>query len=540
MTEFENTSLIEYQGNDILEVRSKDQKNNTELFLSKLFYNYKPSKDMVLRNELLLEKNLLDSKENYISDIFRNTFSRFLTTDLYKLNFKSTFDKKINEDKVIKLESNIGFNNQDNDGEFSSFENIFSPEVPIVMDDSYLVEQKEQSKVFNIDIFGKYYWILNRKNHIYVSLQNKFKNSSFVSSESQNLTSGEVSPLSDFTNNINSLYNYSNFQITYKRILGKFIAEGIFGFENHYLRNKQIGTFDVFSNFRILPQLRLTCDLSKTEEFQFEYIPNYRYVGISNYAIGRSIRSFYSIFTGNRNLDIVNGQTFRVSYSNRKIYGISFYGYLSYLRNSDIVANSYSLLNIYNSLSVAQLDESTNSYNLSLKLSYNRPYWDFKYGLRLVRSIQKGLLNDQLLAQEINSISNDLDIKTKFESYPNLEINANYTLGFNKNGDLQNKQNRLNIEANADYDLNNWKFNLSYSLTDITNKSNSKTETFFDRLNTSIFYNKLNSLWSFELSIYNLTNNQNSLLTNFDSVSFTQQSINVFPRHLMLSAIYKF
>lgn len=97
----------------------------------------------------------------------------------------------------------------------------------------------------------------------------------------------------------------------------------------------------------------------------------------------------------------------------------------------------------------------------------------------------------------------------------------------------------FNLNYNLYYDYKDWKFAFNYEFTDYKNEATSKSKAFYDNLSVSIFYNKEDSLWSFELKAYNLTNNTSIRSTNFGTIVINETQTFIFPRHIMFNVIYK-
>ena len=532
---------LNYINDNLDETRTRKEENNTELILSKLIYNYEPSESSILRSEITFEKNNIGIFKKNTSDFFENNlgFNQRTKIVITKLKAKVNLDKKINKNHVLTFKAKMNFNYSLNNANNISNNNVFSNEIPIVIDENYSIIQNQKNEAFNIKAFGKYYWVINRKNHLYFSATKRFTNNHFFSDDFQSLSNNEVNNFLGFNNNLISKYNYFNSDVEFKRIFSDITAEFKLRYENHNLENLQQETKKIISNSNLVPEFKLKWEINSKKELEFTYASNYNYAPLNNYATGNVVQGFYSIFKGNDKLNQIKKQNFRLKYSYRKTYGLSIYSSLSFNKNSDIILNAYQLLNIYTSITPTQLSIDNETYNTRIKFSYNKPYWNLKYGFRYIRSNSNNLIDNNLLNTKFNTISNEIDFSTKFEKNPNLEVNANFTISNNKTKNLLNNQQRFSVITSLNYDFKDWKLETNYTFTNFKNIARFKTQNFFDDLNASIFYNKEDSLWSFEAKIYNLTNNKSNTFTEFGNTSIDQEQIIVFPRYAMFSIIYK-
>lgn len=540
-SDYKILNTINYLNQNIEEELAQSKNNETSLLLSKLTHNYMPDENTVLKSELTIEKNRINGFENNVSSFFGSTtvFNKTMQADIAKLKTDIGFDKKFSKNHVSIIDFKIRYNNNNDQTDYNSDDNIFSDEIPLVMDATYNINQQEDNDDFGLDFLLKHYWVINRKNHLYFSIQNNYTDNSFISNDFQRLSTNEANDFEGFNNDLQSQYNYFNNQIEYKRIFNSVIAEVRVRYENHKLINAQDGTDNTISNSKVIPEFKITWDINAKKELNFNYTSHYKYPSISNYATGQIIRGFYSIFKGNENLDLIKSQNFKLNYSYRKMYGFSFSSYLSYRKNSNIIINDYLLSEVYTSINPLQFNKNNNSYTARLRFSYNKPYWRLKYGARYVYASIFNLIDDSLSKAKRENFSNDLDFTTKFEDNPNLEINANYTISNNENDILKNNQKRFSVSSEISYDYKDWKFNTNYTFTNFINKASYTTISFFDDLGASIFYNKEDSLWSFEIKAHNLTNNKSNRFTNFNTTYVNEDEIFVFPRYIMLNIIYK-
>ncbi|MCB0444408.1 MAG: hypothetical protein KDC68_01865 [Gelidibacter sp.] len=148
-------------------------------------------------------------------------------------------------------------------------------------------------------------------------------------------------------------------------------------------------------------------------------------------------------------------------------------------------------------------------------------------------------MNDQTHLNISKTVSSTLSAETFFKNYPNIEIG--YTKDFNSYRSFQTTNNFENNSffANLQYDfLKDFIFKADYSFDSYTNKS-SKVKNTFDNANVSLFYQKEDSAWGFEINAANLFDTKYKQQNSFDSFLISDSKTFILPRIIMFKVIYK-
>jgi hypothetical protein len=163
-------------------------------------------------------------------------------------------------------------------------------------------------------------------------------------------------------------------------------------------------------------------------------------------------------------------------------------------------------------------------YNLSSRFSYN----DFFQ-----------ILNNEVNLNISKSISATTGIETSFKKHPNLEIN--YTKDFNNyqargiNNEFENDR----FEVILEYDfLNDFIFKADYTFDNYNNKSQDLINT-FDTANASLFYQKEDSPWGFEINATNLFDVRFRQQNSFNAFVISDSRTFILPRIVMFKLSYK-
>ena len=163
-------------------------------------------------------------------------------------------------------------------------------------------------------------------------------------------------------------------------------------------------------------------------------------------------------------------------------------------------------------------------YNLSSRFSYNDTFQ---------------ILNDETNLNISKSISSTVGIETFFKKHPNLEIN--YTKDFSnyKARGLNNEFENDRFEVILEYDfLNDFIFKADYTFENYNNKSQNTTNT-FDTANASLFYQKEDSPWGFEVNATNLFDVKFKQQNSFNAFVISDSRTFILPRIVMFKLSYK-
>ena len=136
-------------------------------------------------------------------------------------------------------------------------------------------------------------------------------------------------------------------------------------------------------------------------------------------------------------------------------------------------------------------------------------------------------------------MSSTIGIETFFKNHPNLEIN--YTKDFNTytarglNNDFENDS----FEVILEYDfLKDFILKADYRFDIYQNKSQ-QIENTFDIANTSLFYQKEDRPWGFEITATNLFDLKFKQQNSFNSFIISDRKTFILPRIIMFKLSYK-
>ncbi|RLD60549.1 MAG: hypothetical protein DRI95_15355 [Bacteroidetes bacterium] len=541
--ENQNTYLLNNQITDI-ENRTTQTDANTFFSLSKLSLNYTPNIDGDLKydviiktsksnaNELLNSQTLIDT--NFVSVNIKPTSLAVLQN----LKYNKQFSYK--HTSTLQATFNINKNNNYKDWLFS--EPIFNEIIPIQGETPFNILQKTDVINYNGSLTLKHYWVLNNFNHIYPILGNSYTSQEYSSTDYQSLNNEII----DFNNagfNNDILFKVNDFftGFQYKAKAGKFIFKP--GLVYHYY-NWNVSQFSEeqinASKGVLLPELLVKWDIKNSEKFTIKYKMTSLFSDASFYANRLRLSNFNSLYRGNNSLE--NSLTHQASlyyYKFNLLKGVFINAGLNYNKKVKSIRNEVILegINQINTSIYTNLPENFYSVNASFSKKINK----IKYILSGNTSFSdySRIINNNLEDYNSNNTTFTIGAETYFKKLPNLEIGVSQSFSNFSSKDFTNKFSQTNPYVILEYDfLNGFLLNANYRFTYYENKSNNEFNT-FQIGNASLFYNKEDSPWGFEIEINNAfdvsfrnENSFNQFIIN-DSKTFIQ------PRTIVFKISYK-
>lgn len=538
---FKNDNEFTYLSDEVTELRNSKDKNASQAFLGKLYYKFTPNIRTVIKIEAKAEHNNLNKIGNNTTVVNSNsndysTDSDAETTTI-SLNLKA--EKQFSKGHTTSLFSNFDYSDNQQHKQWNSLTNLFSDGIPIMDDSFYKIKQNELQNYNVGTIFLKHYWVLNRKNHLYVDVSTEQHRSNYTTRDYQELTNGNENNFDDFKNDLVNNYNKTQLNVEYKRIIWNIIAQFKLGVEFHNWKNMQLNEIQNESKKILIPEVKLSYSIDNKNNLELKYTKSSNFPNYKMFAKGSIISSFNSVSIGNPFLEINYANAFTISFNHTNSYGWSFYSYLGYSEREKIISNNILFNGIYSETTPINISTPYKSVFSSIKALYNKPYWKFSSSIRYNSFKIPTIINNEALQTKLEQIMFNVNFATKFEMYPNIEIDASTSFFNNQDSSFENKQNTTDLDAHFWYDYRDWKFNADFTQTYFKNRLISTTTSSYNNLDASIYFNKENSPLGIELKLTNLTNNCNKIASSFSSSLFTEETTYIFSRTIMLFFSYK-
>jgi len=545
-TQTETNALNAYQNISTPFTEERTVTNSIDNFftIGKITLEYNPSYEEDLKYNTFIKAT--NNNSNGLISTVNPTQNNQISTlnSIRSLNLKQniSYTRKLSKAHTVALEASYNFQNDKPITEWLTNQQILQGLIPLEDDTIFNILQTKRSKSHNFNAIAKDYWVLNNFNHIYTSIGFNASLNEFFSQDAQLLSTGETNNFS--TDGFGNDFGYNFFNtflgLEYKFQIGNIIFKpGVF--QHYYLwRTQQFDASNNFSKNLILPQFTSKVEFNNSERLKFRYRLSARFPSINQLANNFILTSFNSVFRGDLKLENQLYHSSSLSYYKFSLFrNFNLNFNTSYTRRIKTIKTTTELNGIeaFNALILFNQPEqnwnisgsfSKKINKISCKISADYSYNDFYQ-----------ILNNTEALNISKSISPSVGIETHFKSFPNLEID--YTKNYNNyraNTDINNFENdRLEIILEYDF-LNDFILKSDYQFDNYQNKRLNITNT-FDVANASLFYQKEDSPWGFEISATNIFDVKFKQQNSFNSFIISDTRTFVLPRIVLFKLHYK-
>ncbi len=411
--------------------------------------------------------------------------------------------------------------------------------VPTIDQEIYDIIQNKKISTSKFDGKIDYYYLLNAKSNINVSLGSTASSQKFTSDISQNLEDGnEINFEEDYLNN-DVKYNFTDIflGVHYKMVKGIFTFDPGVYFHQYKIKDTQLGTEDVEKLSKVLPNVYARLQFKSSESLRFNYSITSQFSDINKAAEGYVYNNYRSMSHGNRDLENSLNHRYSLSYFSFSMFSFTnIMGSLTYTKKVNSVKNSTELIGVDRvsyPLNSPFADESFTGF-----FRYGKTYKKLKTNFRVNfnNSIFNNIVNNEEIRSKSFSHSYQASVATKFKNAPNFE--AGYQLSFSKYSSTGSITNRPFANMEIVF-LKNFILTSDYSYYNYQNEERTyKNEYSF--LNANLYYQQKDSKWEFILSAKNITDNKSINTDSYNEItdSNTASLYYIQPRLWMFSVKY--
>ncbi|UTW67865.1 TonB-dependent receptor [bacterium SCSIO 12643] len=516
-----------------------NQKLKSTLLRGKV--DYKPNPTLQMRyNVFLKDGNITDNDDrSYTFGTVPNTINEINTRKPFTIDQKFDLYKNFGTRNIISAKTNWVFKKQKSDYFLQSDSKPFDGILPLTHQMNHNIFQEKE--IITNELKGNldYYYIINPRNHLNISLNIHKLNQSFTS-DIQELDNGDFISINEaFENNATYEFKDQTIALHYRSKIGKLSVRP--GVNLHiYQTNINQHKNEVNQNQTLfLPDLYMKYAFRKTKSISFNYGMKTEFSDISNLSTGIIIRNYNSLFRGNSLLQNLWYQDFSLNYSNFNMFNhINTYVIFNYQKryrdiNESVAYQDINRISIPTNgllanerlILIGSLEKKFPKWNYRLKADLN--YFEFQNTV------------EQIENQNTNFIqSYQALVKSNFIKSPNFSIGAksiwaNY---------WSSESHQLFITTepfiNMEIVLPKGLILLAeYTYTDYRG-SNNKTNSQYDFLDATLYYRKPGSPWEFKLTSKNILNTQYIRRDQFSDNIISTYQYYVQPRYVLLSAKY--
>ena len=527
-----------------IEERTTTHTLNNFFTIGKITIDYDPSYDEDFAYNSLVKLTHNDGEGIIITvnPVLNNTITT--RTDIKALNIKQniTYSRKLSEHHTATLESTYSYQKDRPFSRWITDQEILQGLIPLENDEIYHILQTQKSNSHGFNAIVKDYWVLNRFNHLYTSMGVNTAFSNFYNEDVQQQTNGTINNFASagFGNDFH--YNFINtfIGLEYKFQTGIFIFKPALYYHSFAWTTEQFKDRHFNHKILLLPQFTAKAELNNVEKIDLRYRLNARFPGINRLADNFILSSFNRVFRGNTSLENQLYHTASISYYKFSLFkSLNINAAASFNKRVKHFKNVTELNGIEQFDTPILFDEPEHSWTLNGSVS--KKINNIRYKLTSLFSYNDfyQILNNSTAKNISKGISSTVSAETFFENFPNIEIG--YTKDFSNyrsQGDISDFENDKFFAALEYGFFKDFIFTIDYAFNTYRNKTSAIRNT-FDNANASLYYQKEESPWGFEIEATNLFDTKFKQQNSFNNFLITDQSTFILPRIVMFKASYK-
>jgi hypothetical protein len=533
--------------------------------LAKLSATYKPNVNNQLDYDILGRISKDSERQNQFSSVIGNTDQLEEVTPFsinQSLNYYYTLDDKnifaLEAQHLISDEDpfynallvNDPTNNDDDPQDQDAFDNTA---LALGFDRDqfgYNLNQERRIKSNQLDAKLDYYYILNNKSNINLTLGTIFSNQRFNSNIFQFLDDGSfLDPVANLTDEDGNLlrnendteYNFSDVYLgfRYRVKSGKFTITPGFSLHAYGNKNTQFGEEFKDNFFRVLPEFETLIQFKKSETLTFRYNMSNSFTDVTSLAEGLVLNSFNSINYGNPELQNSLSHNLSLRYFSFNLFNYTnVFAIANYNKNIDQIRSSTNFDNVIRTSSFFNSQFADESASVFGRVERTFKKIRARLGVRYSYSKRNQFVQDRRTVSESFTQSYSPELRTNFREAPNVRLRYTYSVSDNDQGTTSTRfvTNSPSIEFDA-YIWNSVTFRTDYTYTN--QDDGVRPSQSFQTWDASLAYRKdRDAKWEYELKASNLldidarVNNSAGNISVFSSETFIQ------PRFITFRVIY--
>lgn len=520
-----------------------------ELFftLNKLKLRYRPDAETDASYDVLVKTSKGTAEQELVSetlDGIHNTRSIQVPVNL-EVNQFLNYNKSFSYEHTSTLSASYRYQDNKNGNDWYFDRPVFPGNIPFEEEgELYHLLQKTNSKIHNVQLDLKHYWVLNNLNHIYPNIGINLYDQGFSSVDQQQFPDGRRVSFQDFGFNNDLVFRlwevYGGFE--YKVKWGNLVMKPGLSLRRYHWKVKQFG--ELIENDRksvLLPSLRMEYELGSSENLKFDYSMKSNFSDAASYANRLRLLNFNQLFKGNENLANELSHSFVLRYYQFNLFRSLFLNAnLSYTRRAGSVRRTTLLDGIDQIITLIYSEAPENAYfgGASVAKQFGKLKFSLSGSMNL--SDYSRLINAVHTEYASQNFRTTLKAETRFKKFPNLEVGYRQDYSIFESEDYKTDFIKRDPYMKLEYDfLNDFILKADYVYNYYQNLESTQNDR-FQVGNASLYYNKEDNPWSFEINIRNLFDVSYRNSNSFNEFLITDQRIFLQPRSVMFIVGYKF
>ncbi len=540
-----NESLRQYLfvENAYEEQLNKKRVNNSRLAIAKISLDYKPTLKSELYVNTQIKYNNIGSSSEIQSIISIDEINFIVNKNTTGLLLKQDIEWHKNYSPKHTTSFALNYEYQKNAPKNKWFTDIFFLQglIPLQDDINYTILQNANRQSHKLELGFKHYWTLGAKSQFNTTLGNHYFKESNEINEAQELSDGTINnfEIAGFGNYLEYTLNDIFIGLHYKFKFGKLLVEAGGYFHNYDWKINQ-KTKVIKNKFSLLPNFTAKYSFYKSEKLQFNYALKNRFGKTSQFMNNYTLLNYNSVYKGNSNLEFTNYHTARLLYTKFNLYkNIIISASVGYNKKKETIKNEIIL-------------HGANKFLTPILFEYPETNWNFRgdiykrYGKFKIRFTGRFDISDyrQLIDNRLSQNKNvsqyfNTSLSTNFKQAPNIKIGYNLKLSEYKSSAIKSNYTTKEPFVELDYDfLNGFIFKADYYKNTFKNKTLAQKDS-YELANVSLFYQKEDSVWGFEIRANNLLNINYKRSNNINEFLISDIKTYILPRVVLFTVSYK-
>lgn len=534
--------------------------------LAKLSASYKPNVNNQLDYDILARLSDDEERQSLFSSVVGAT-EQINTVNPYSINQNLNYYFTLNNDHIFALEvqhllrdedpfynallANDPNNNEDPDpDQRDAFDNTAAG-LGLNLDQfGYNINQDRRVKTNQLDAKLDYFYVLNTKSNINLTLGTIFSNQKFNSNLFQFLDDGSLfnptpiltdingNTLSATNDDVDYRFNDVYLGVHYRFKTGKFTFTP--GLSIHAYGNQNTQGNVIFEdNFlNVLPDFEALIQFKKSESLQFNYRMTNTFTDVTNIAQGLVLNNFNNIQFGNAELQNALTHNLSLFYRSFNLFNYTnVFARLNYSKNIDQIrplTNFESVIRTSTFFNSHFADESF-SANGSVQRTFGKirasMLANFNYSLN-----NQFVLGRQTRVENFTQFYRP-EIRTNFREAPNVQLRYGYTVRNNEQG--TNSTRFVTRNPSIEFDAYIWKALTFVTEFSYLEQDNGTQKDAFRTWNASLRYRKdRDAKWEYQLRATNLLNIDSNISNGANNISVFSSETFIQPRFITARLTY--
>ncbi|MDY0781599.1 TonB-dependent receptor [Tenacibaculum sp. IB213877] len=560
-TDMEENTIRNYinpDENDTESVQTETAQSTTnqksDLGLIKLSSSYKPNAnnqfdyDIFTKVSNQREDQLLISNRTTIDDVTTTIpIAQITKQNPFSINQNANYYYTLNDKNIFAFEAQHLWQDEDPFYNAALSQLSFANQLGLTSGQTlYDVSQNKRVKTNKLDAKLDYYYVINPKSNLNLTLGTTLSNQQFNSDVFQVLDDGNQQNINnpDAINDVDYSFDDYYAGLHYKFITGIFTFNQGFTLHQYSAENTQLGTsFD--NNFtKLLPDASIKVALKKSETLRLDYSQQVSFTDINSVAEGFVFNNYNRLYAGNRELESALSHNVNLSY-----FSFNMFNYTNVFANINYNKRIDAIKGLTEFSGVDQVSTSINSAfpdeSISANANFQKSYRKFKISLggNVAYSISNNLFFSRETNENENRESNSFTqsyqtrFSSNFRNAPNFDVGYNVSINKYDQGGIINKFTTHSPFINFDtFITDDLVFNTKYTYNNYRNDSTTLNEySFWDAYVT---YQKKDSKWEYKIGVTNLLDTKSLNQDNTNTIFNSTSAYVIQPRYATFSVKY--